>query len=45
MHRRISSEILDIAQYFLPVEFDKSIVLGSFPNQIFTGLAFLYRFS
>ena len=49
IHRRISSEILDMAQYFLPVDFDKYIVLDQdllpFPIQIFTGLAFLYQFS
>ena len=27
VHRRISSEILDMAQYSLPVKFDKYIVL------------------
>ena len=48
-HRRISREILDMAQYFLPVDFDKYIVLDQdllpFPIQIFNGLAFLYQFS
>ena len=38
-----------MAKYFLPVEFDKYIVLDQdllpFPIQIFTGLAFLYQFS
>ena len=38
-----------MAQYFLPVEFDKYIVLDQdllpFSLQIITGLAFLYQFS
>ena len=40
---RISSETLVMAHYFLPVDFDKYIVLDQellqFPIQIFTGLA------
>ena len=49
LHRRISSEILDMAQYFLPVEFDKYIVFirifYRFPFKYLPVLAFLYQFS
>ena len=47
-YRRISSDILEMAQYFLTIEFDKYIVLDQdllpFPIRIFTGVAFLYQY-